>query len=179
MIIIVVSQKAIPTKDFRLRDLPGHGRIDIMMRCILAARRPLPSAEPARIFCFLKGGDPTGWISWENESDLVDEDEVSIAGKIRGNWDKYFTAGTLNELLALFGSRKVITLTTNGIDVSKIDISQYQDSIVVFGAQIAPSKEDKDILNPHLQISLGRQALLASHAITLYRQLILQPKRVI
>lgn len=171
MIIVVISQRAIPSPDFRLRDLPGHGRIDIVMRCILAARRPLPASEPAQIYCFLKGGDSKGWINWGDESDLVGEDEVSIAAKIRGNWNKYFTTGTLDELLAQFGSREVILLTEDGNDRKQLNILDYQNGIIVVGAQNEPSEDDIDILTPHFTLSLGKEAMLASQAITLFRQL--------
>jgi tRNA pseudouridine-54 N-methylase len=171
VIFLVISQKAIPKKDFRLRDLPGHGRIDIIFRCILAARRSLPSSEAAEIYCFLKGGESTGWISWKSDTDLDKDDEVSLAGKIRRNWNKYFFVGTLDELLTQLDYKRIILLAEDGIDIAQKNICDFQDDIIVIGAQNEPSAYDIGILNPHFRISLGQEIMLASHAITLYRQL--------
>ncbi|MFV2016465.1 MAG: hypothetical protein ACC656_13625, partial [Candidatus Heimdallarchaeota archaeon] len=87
MKFLVVSQRAIPNPNFRLNDLTGHGRIDVVMRCILAACRPLPKDNSSSIYCYLKGSDnhnEHGWLTWEKRID--NHDEVSLAAVVHDNW---------------------------------------------------------------------------------------------
>ncbi len=172
MQFLIISQKAIPTPDFNLKDLPGHGRIDIIARCILAATRPILNQNCTVIHCFLKGGAKTGWLTWYSSDQTKKEDEISIASRIQDQWDERFTKGSLEELLEDIEYSEIVLLDENGSMISEIK-DELSTCLFVLGAQQDISEEDKMCLEIKYHLSLGTDPMLASHAIIYLRQLYL------
>lgn len=167
---LVISQRAKASPEYNLKDLPGHGRFDIIARVILAATRPIMEEKESSIYCFLKGGNNQGWITWQGSREMMYEDEVSIAAKIQQNWENCFINGSLDELFNELGSQKTLILAEGGINIKKINLQKYKNYLIVLGAQNDLIDEDLQLVQPIISLSLGKQAMLASHAIILYRQ---------
>ncbi|MCY3410998.1 MAG: hypothetical protein INQ03_05100 [Candidatus Heimdallarchaeota archaeon] len=172
MKFLVISQRAIGSPEFSLKDLPGHGRFDIIPRCILAASRPLATQIGYPIAVFLKGGE-YGWIEWNN-FDTLNEDEVSLAAIIQQTWDKIFHQGSLSELLDSIEFKRIILLNEQGDNLS--EIMPDEDDLLILGAQQDLKDEDISLLESHpyvVRLSLGDESMLASQAIVYLRQLLL------
>ncbi len=172
MQFLLISQRAIPNPKFSLKDLPGHGRFDIIPRCILSANRELLGTRDD-IYCFLKGKNPNGWIYIKSSDD---DDEISLASKIKNEWNNIFHIGNLSDLLEEIGIiNKIILLSETGDDFQ----ANTPNDLVVLGAQKDITEEDIQIINkfsekysiPVVKINLGNESLLASQSITVFRQL--------
>jgi len=164
MSFLIVSQRAKANSGYSLKNLEGHGRIDIIFRSILAATRPLNKDQGREIYCFLKGSRPHGWLkvlpSYISEGD----DEISLAAKVQRDWQDLFTIGTLKDLLNLV-ERPFQMLHESG---GTFDAGE---GTILLGAQADLSEEDLEIFRVDKIISLGPRSLLASHAIIYTRQL--------
>lgn len=171
MIFLVISQRAIPNPNYSLKDLEGHGRFDIICRCILSATRRSAITSSDSIVCFLKGGDgPAGWITWNNNSDGLNE--ISIAHQLAEKWDQIFTRGKLQDLLAMYPEAERVLLDERGISFEEISFKLDNSSVmIILGAQQDLTSDDLEICAPMEKIKLGNESLLASHAITLIREL--------
>lgn len=171
MKFLLISQRAFPNPNFRLNDLTGHGRIDVVIRCILAACRPMPDNEINSIYCYLKGsGDQEehGWLTWDKRID--NHDEVSLAAYIQNNWDQLFTKGDLKELIQQINFQKISYLHEEG-DLFQNFIELDSDDLLVLGAQSDLTSEDIDCLVIDSKIKLADESMLASQVIVLFRQL--------
>ena len=158
---------------YSLKNLPGHGRIDILFRCILASTRPLNGYHP--IYVYMKGGEKQGWIEYQEITDR--EDEISLAHKISENWDDYFTLGSIDKLLLDISPSAIYHLAESGEMISNKKMSD--DDLVILGAQRDLTEDDLNNLNNYsiskhvslTEISLGDEAMLASQTIIFLRQL--------
>ena len=171
MKFLVVSQRAIPNPNFRLNDLTGHGRIDVVMRCILAACRLLPKDNSSSIYCYLKGSDnhiEHGWLTWEKRID--NHDEVSLAAVIHDNWSELFTQGKLINLIRLTNCQKIIYLHEEGEVYDSLH-GLDDETLIVLGAQSDLTSEDLKCLDISSNIKLSDKPMLASQVIALFRQL--------
>ena len=166
MAFLLVSQRALASPQYNLKDLTGHGRIDVVMRCILAATRTLASDQGSKIYCLLKGSQPHGWLTIDPEMINEDDDEISLAAKLQTVWQECFTVGELEDLLALLPA-PFILLSEDGDRVTKFD------GTIILGAQNDLTEEDLAKIPVSSIISLGSRSLLASHAIIYTRQLLL------
>lgn len=173
MKFLIISQRTIPNPNFSLKNLTGHGRFDIICRAILAASRSLFDHSMEEIICFLKGAEPQqqGWLIWQKNTD--DMNEITLAHELKINWDRYFTLGSLKDLGHLLKEFEFWQLSESGLNYHQIltTKSNLDDKIIVLGAQQDLTEEDLTIINPQKILKLGEQALLASHAVTLFRQL--------
>jgi tRNA pseudouridine-54 N-methylase len=170
MKFLVVSQRAIPNPNFRLNDLTAHGRIDVLIRCILAACRPLIHNKTNTIYCYLKGSDePTewGWISWDTS--IENHDEPSFAATIQKKWNDIFKIGSLEECLQDARCTSYIYLHEDGTDIDEYKIVDKQN-LVVLGAQSDLNDDDLEIIKDHTKIKLSESSMLASQAIIFMRQ---------
>jgi tRNA pseudouridine-54 N-methylase len=171
MKFLLISQRAFPNPNFRLNDLTGHGRIDVVMRCILAACRPMPDNEINSIYCYLKGSEDQeehGWLTWDKTID--NHDEVSLAAHIQDKWKELFNHGNLTELIQQINCRKIIHLHEDGeLIVSSNELDP--EVLLVLGAQSDLMSEDIDLLNIDSKIRLASDSMLASQVIVLVRQL--------
>ncbi|MHA2251139.1 MAG: hypothetical protein ACXAD7_12310 [Candidatus Kariarchaeaceae archaeon] len=172
MIFIVISQKAIPNANFKVNDLPAHGRFDIVVRCILSASRQILGQKGTPIYCFLKGAENHGWISWPISECIGLQDEISIACRIKENWDNLFTTGSLLDLIKSIEFEDMILLDENGQNFEDIS-ADLNNCLVVLGAQKDLNQGDLYTLEPNYHLKLGKDAMLASHAITFFRQVVL------
>ena len=173
MKFLVISQRAIGDNNYSLKNLPGHGRIDILFRCILASTRSLNGSH--QIFTYLKAGEKQGWLEYHESTDK--EDEISLAHKISESWDDYFTPGSLDELLPLIYPSSIFYLTESG---QKIGNERMDDEdLVILGAQRDLAEGDLSSIQNYVSsnqisytdISLGDEAMLASQTITFLRQI--------
>ncbi|MHA2502068.1 MAG: hypothetical protein ACXAE3_04305 [Candidatus Kariarchaeaceae archaeon] len=167
MIFLVISQRAKAHSAYSLKDLEGHGRIDIIFRTILAATRQLASDQGHTIYCHLKGSEPQGWMKLHYNDVDESHDEVSLAAHIKNNWGEYFTEGTLAQLVADL-PRPFALLSEGGASFQKLE------GTVILGAQQDLTPDDLRAISPDSIISLGERSLLASHAIIYTRQMSLQ-----
>ena len=174
MKFLVISQRAKSNPDFSLKDLTGHGRFDILPRCILAATRGLVTRPADEIFLFLKQEDQ-GWINWAGQFSTEEEDEISIAAIIKENWTNLFTQGSLEDLINNISPDSIFLLSEEGEKVEPNKI--VENSLLILGAQKDLTLEDLEVIKQYLStyssISLGEEIMLASHAITYLRQLLL------
>ena len=176
---LLISQRAKGNPGFSLKDTPGHGRIDVVVRCILAATRKVTQNSPindSEIYAYLKGSEPTGWLHVSSGVDLGDES--SAAAYIKDNWDNYWTEGGLGNLLQRFSEESIfIELTEDGSSISTflefVDPADIPRMVLILGAQRDLTDEDKRDLQSHIpvvhRVSLSSKSLLASQAITLFR----------
>ncbi len=173
MRFLVISQRAFPNSNFSLKDLTGHGRIDIIMRCILAACRPISKfdTETNTIYCYLKGSDNPqewGWLKWDNK--IVNEDEISIAAIIKDRWSDLFTLGSLKELVLSLKSEHIFYLHENGLDLMEVVNDISNNSLIILGAQSDLAESDLFEISQLIQVKLSNESMLASQVITIYRQ---------
>lgn len=170
MKFLVISQRAFPNPNFRLNDLTGHGRIDVIVRCILAACRPMFGNKPNVIYCYLKGSDDQkqwGWITWEGS--IENHDETSFAGVIKEKWGDIFQIGTLGDLLQEINCSDYIYLHEDGIVID--ELNKFDDeNLIILGAQKDLTHDDLKTLPSYYQLNLSDHSILASQAIVLYRQ---------
>ena len=171
MKILVVSQRAIGTNTFQLNNLTANGRLDVIMRCILAAQRRLSVVETHTntIYCFLKGGDREGWIEWNSIVDT--DDEISIASKIKECWNEVFYIGNIGKLMDKIDHKTTILLSETGNNYEQL-VPMGANPLFVLGAQNDLTSEDLEIISPDHQLSLSDQPMLASHAIIKLRQIL-------
>lgn len=173
MQFLVVSQRAISTPHFSLKDLTGHGRIDIIMRCILAACRKISNFNEEKniIYCYLKGSTnikTRGWITWNQE--ISNEDEISIAAKIKNNWAELFTLGPLRSILWKLNHPQLIYLHEEGESYENIANQISENCLIIIGAQADLINDDLKQLPIDMKLKLSNESMLASQVITLYRQ---------
>ena len=168
MNFLVISQRAYPTNKYNLKDLTGHGRIDVLFRCILAATRELFGDDKCRIHCFLKGKDPYGWLNITPEDVSEEWGEIELASFLQKKWSKYFHQGTLEDLVNELNAPFVL-LAENGETLSEIN-QDIERMIIVLGAQNDLTDDDLLTINPAMSLSLGQNSMLASQAITYFRQ---------
>ncbi|MCE7735861.1 MAG: hypothetical protein GPJ54_13350 [Candidatus Heimdallarchaeota archaeon] len=170
MKFLLISQRAFPNPNFRLNDLTGHGRIDVVMRCILAACRPMPNNETNTIYCYLKGSDDPeqwGWTTWEES--IENHDETSFAAVVKEKWDDLFQIGTIEDLLEEIDCLDYIYLHEDGIIIE--EFNKFNDeNLIILGAQKDLSDEDLKVFPSYNQLNLSNYSILASQAIVLYRQ---------
>ncbi|OLS24777.1 MAG: tRNA (pseudouridine(54)-N(1))-methyltransferase [Candidatus Heimdallarchaeota archaeon LC_2] len=176
MQFLVISQRAIPIPNYSLKDLTGHGRIDIIMRCVLASCRPISKIknEKNTIYCYLKGSmNPKdwGWIKWDEE--IIDEDEISIAGIIKEKWDDVFTIGSLNQLIESINTDNLIYLHEEGQDFKNMKNKISHNSLIILGAQSDLIKSDLLEISQSVKVKLSIESMLASQVITFIRQKVL------
>lgn len=179
MQFLVISQRAIPNPNYSLKDLTGHGRIDVIMRCILASCRLISKVENERnkIYCYLKGSvskKTRGWITWDQE--IFNEDEISIAAIIKNKWFEIFTPGPLEALLRGIAISNIIYLHEDGEPFYNITNHISKDSLVVLGAQSDLNDEDHTRIPIDLKVKISDESMLASQAITFFRQRLLVSK---
>ncbi|MHA2027839.1 MAG: hypothetical protein ACW99A_10285 [Candidatus Kariarchaeaceae archaeon] len=171
MKFLVISQRAKPNEYFKLNDLTGHGRFDVLVRCILAACRPLLENITNSIYCYMKGSDnyeDWGWIHWDEV--ISNDDEVSLAAKLKGNWDNIFQKGTLADLLSLINCSKLIYLHEEGQDIDQTDTVNDR-TLIILGAQSDLSIKDLSIISNYSAIKISEYPMLASQAIVYFRQI--------
>jgi len=137
------------------------------MRSILAAATSMYSRHDS-IYCFLKGGESPGWIAWDTLLDQ--EDEISLAHKVKKNWQEIFTEGTLGDLVKLLNAESLFLLGETGDQVN--NWKSFQDYVLVLGAQSDLTEDDKLSLGKYSQVTLGKDSMLASQVILLTRQMI-------
>lgn len=177
MIFLVISQRAKSNPNYSLKDLTGHGRFDILPRCILAASRKLATRQSDDIYLFLKEGNQ-GWIRWDNQIKTEDEDEISIAARIQENWQEMFSEGTLMDLINKISPQSIFLLDELGVTMQPDKIED--NSLIVLGAQKDLTPDDLEVLQQfstnYSSLSLGDESMLASHAIIYIRQLLMLGK---
>ena len=176
MQFLVVSQRANPNPNYSLKDLTGHGRIDVVMRCILAACRSVSKVNHEKnvIYCYLKGSinpQDWGWIKWEQE--ILDEDEISIASIIKERWNEIFTNRSFSELIETIDFDQIIHLQEEGDNLLTISNTISEKNLIILGAQADLDDSDLSKISQALKIKLSNASMLASHAIILYRQKII------
>ena len=171
MKFLVISQLAIGTKTFQLNNLTANGRLDVIMRCILASQRRLSGGDPQTntIYCFLKGGETEGWIEWNSIIDS--DDEISIASKIKVSWDEVFHIGNICNLMDKIDHKSTILLSETGNSYEQL-VPIDTNPLFVLGAQNDLTSEDLEIISPDHLLSLSDQPMLASHAIIKLRQIL-------
>jgi tRNA pseudouridine-54 N-methylase len=185
MIFLVISQRARGSPDFRLNDLQAHGRFDIIPRVILSALRSnfifSENQVELEIYCILKGSEPHGWLYFSDKQkvDIEDQDEISLAGYIKDNWEKHWEKGSLNDLIEQkFSSKKSIEslqwieLLETGSSFDKFFESKkinLNKLVFVLGAQTDLTNEDYSVLGTYItkRLSIGTTPLLASQVISL------------
>ena len=179
MKFLVISQRAKGNPNFPLNDTAGHGRFDVVIRCILAAVRELtPDSllNSSEIFTFLKGGEVQGWLHFNSGQDLGDE--ASAAVIIKNNWQQYWHDGSLSDLLTHFPDDSIwIELAEDGSSLDTFfgfcDKDDLDKMVVILGAQQDLTEEDKHALSKKItsifRVSLGDVSLLASQAISMFR----------
>lgn len=169
MNFLVVSQRAKANPNYSLKDLTGHGRFDILPRCILAAKRKLMHSMGDAIYIYLAQGP--GWLTIPDSINFQEEDEISLAAIIQKEWDTFYSSGTFDELVKELLPEKVYLLTEAGIPFSGRE--ELDNAVIVLGAQQDLTNDELHILeNYNLnEISLGEESMLASQAITFIRQL--------
>lgn len=163
MKFLLISQRAKANPNYNLKDLPGHGRYDVVIRCILSAGRQLLSDQGEKIFCYLKGSEPHGWLTIDSDYVRADDDEISLAARIKEDWGRLFTIGILDDLVDQL-DRPLILLAEDG------DSLQSTNGTIVLGAQRDLTDEDQSKLKIDQTMTLGSRSLLASQAIVYYRQ---------
>ena len=99
MIFLLISQRGKANNSYSLKDLEGHGRIDVVFRCILAAGQQLVDDEGHLIYCFLKGTTPHGWLKIPPHYIDEQDDEVSLAAKVKEDWTQLFFQGELTSMV--------------------------------------------------------------------------------
>jgi tRNA pseudouridine-54 N-methylase len=171
MIFLVISQRAKANPQYNLKDLPGHGRIDVIFRCILAATRELTNDPGHPIYIYLKGSEPQGYLHIDFNFVSSDDDEISIAAKIQDNWDQLFTLSSLEALLSEIDFDALYLLSEDGELLT--DIKIRDQDLILLGAQNDLVEADLEIFNQLTRISLTQKSLLASQAITFLRQQLL------
>lgn len=175
MIFIVISQRAKGNKNFSLKDLPGHGRIDVIFRVILAALRPITAntINTAHIFTYMKGAEPHGWLHLTaDEFDFLAEDEISLAAKLQKKWHHYWTEGSqaamYTALQRLVTEPKWIELHAEGESLKQWQCADPEKLVILLGAQRDMTDEDTAGIMTY-KLSLGETMYLASQAITIIR----------
>jgi len=164
LVYLLISQRAKANNRYNLKNLTGHGRFDVVVRCILAATRQLTSDPGEVIYAYLKGSEPWGWLEIQPQFVKEDDDEISLAAKIQERWDDIFTEGILSELVNLL-EEPFLLLSENG------EVIESFSGTIVLGAQNDLVDADLDLIPITQKISLGKRSLLASHAIIYSRQL--------
>jgi len=179
MKFLLISQRAKGTPSYSLKDTPGHGRFDVVVRCILAATRKVTShssVNESEIFAFLKGLEPYGWLYLRGPLDLGDES--SAASILKEYWSEYWTEGSLSEVVGKFQSDSIfVELSEDGSPISSFldfcDPADIPKMVLLLGSQCDITEEDRQILRAAIpvvhRVSLGSRSLLASQAITLFR----------
>ncbi len=169
---LVISQKAIGTPDYSLKDLPGHGRFDIVVRSLLQASTLDHTHNYSDFHCLMKGGPTIGWLSWRSKVP-DEEDEVSISAILQREWNNYFTQGSLSHFLRMYEqdhpNYSQILLSEDGLTLEEIDLPKDGDLLIILGAQHDLVKDDIAEFSNLQLLSLGSQSMLASHAIAYFR----------
>lgn len=171
MIFLVISQRAKANPKYNLKDLPGHGRIDVVFRCILAATRELATDIGHSVYVFLKGSEPHGSLRINPDFVSDDDDEISIAAKIQNNWAQLFSESSLEDLIHSLDCGTTYLLSERGRPLS--DMVVDSSDLIVLGAQNDLVDTDLAVFDNPTEVSLTHKSLLASQAIIYLRQQLL------
>lgn len=186
MHFLVVSQRAKGNPNFRLNDLPGHGRFDVICRVILSGITKLQDNGETKVTCFLKGSEPFGWLTVSSSNFTENHDEISLAAELQRNWTEYWHEGSLADLFSQTCESSELTmfeLSEHGTSIDGLNSGGSINSakmIVLLGAQRDLTDEDNVIVKkyPFQQISLGDEPLLASQAISIFRLFLFKPRKL-
>ncbi len=181
LIVLLIHQKAIPNNSYKLNNLPGHGRIDIIFRCMLNALRTISKNDFVEVdfYSFLKGGEPKGYLHLTRDSFNFDQEfEVSLARKVKENWE---TLWHEESLINLAGNLKKNNPNMIWMDLQETGFKLTQENIaellkdndlgIVLGSKNDITPEDRLNLEELgcVPISIHEESLLASQVIGLIR----------
>ncbi|MDH5646188.1 MAG: hypothetical protein OEZ01_09285, partial [Candidatus Heimdallarchaeota archaeon] len=141
---------------------------DVIFRCILSALRPIGTGIDNKVYAYLKNGEHPGYLSMQSSDIDPNEDEISLAYKIKNNWDTYFTKKSLQELIAEWPNADIWHLHEDGISLSDATI-EHLNSIFVLGAQSDLTEEDLQKIQPMGNVKIGETSMLASQVIAYVR----------
>ncbi len=181
---LIIGNKAF-TKPFRLNDLPGAGRIDILCRCVAQSLFISHGIrKDVEVYLLLLGEpDPPKAIKIVGKTvKRMSPDERNIAGhlrkalgvKVNKNWKEvssgvYVARKCLKDLLEeLSAYYEIYYLREDGKDIRDL-AKEMENPLFVLGDHIGVKKEDEEIVISYAReiISVSKLSLQADQCIVI------------